>query len=151
VLFTPSRAGIARAQLALEGVGTPLLVALRPVAQPLPTVLRIATATGAGCTVPAGALVTAAAAQPGTVHWRVTRAPAGARTGCGRRQVASGAALAAGTLRTGRRMQRLDGVRGYTARWCLGALRAGRYLLTVTIANRHGTGPARSAVVTVVA
>jgi hypothetical protein len=147
VLFTPTRAGIARAQLALQGIGTPLLVALRPVAQPLPTVLRIATAPHGGCTVPADALITAATDQPGTVRWRMTGAPAG-RT-CARRPVASGAAMAAGTSRTGRRVQRLEGARGYTARWHLGALRAGRYVLTVTTANRHGTGPARSVAVTV--
>jgi hypothetical protein len=149
VLFIPARAGIARAQLRLEGIGTPLVAELRPVAYPLPTVLRIALQRRTGCTLPTGAPVSAATDQAGTLHWRLTRAPASGRRGCARPRSPAGAAVAAGSLGTGRRVRALDGVRGYLARWRLGALSAGRYVLTVTTANRHGSGPERSVAVTV--
>ncbi|MGZ4299001.1 MAG: choice-of-anchor D domain-containing protein [Solirubrobacteraceae bacterium] len=149
VLFTPTRAGIARAQLTLEGIGTPWLAELRAVAYALPTVRRIALGSHPGCPVPPGAPIAAAIDQPSTVHWRLAYAPASGRRVCGRLAAPAGAALVTGTVRTGERPRPLDGARGYPARWRLGALRAGRYVLTVIAADRHGTGPARSVAVTI--
>jgi polysaccharide biosynthesis protein PslG len=147
VLFSPSRSGIARAQLTLDGIGSPLTVVLRPTAYPLATVLRIALPHG-GCTVRGGASLLAVSDQPGTVHWRMTRAPAGQRASCRRRPgSAAGATVAAGAHGTARRAQRFDGVRGYPARWRLRTLPAGRYVLTVSTTNRHGLGPSRSVAV----
>jgi hypothetical protein len=147
VLFTPHRAGIARAQLTLLGVGTPLIVALRPVAYPLATVLRVAPAH-AGCNVHGGEPVLFAADQPATVHWRLARVTARGPWRCSPRSLPASAGVAAGARGTARRMQRLDGVRGYMARWRLPVLPPGRYALTVSATNRHGAGPPRSLWVT---
>ena len=146
VVFIPIRSGLARAQLSLQGVGAPLIAQLAPVAHPLPAVVRIAAAR-IGCAISAGAPVTAATDQPATLHWWLSRAPARLRSGCGRVATPAGLGRAAGTAMTARGVQTLAGTRGYPARWRIGALSPGRYVLTVTASNRHGTGTARSVAV----
>jgi hypothetical protein len=152
VLFTPTRAGVAQAQLTIQGAGMPLTAALRPRAFPLPAVTRLAPAGSVGCTIPAGDPIAAATSQRATVRWTLTRAPARDRRGCGRTTAPGGAPVAAGRTVTGRRRSRVAGAPGYRAQWRLGgpaAPRPGRYVLTVWASDEHGAGPSRSVTVTI--
>ena len=127
VTFIPARPGTARAQLSLGGTGAPLIAQLRPVAFLLPTVRSLAVGHERGCAALPDAPVSALISQAATVRWRLAR---------------RGRAVASGTART--RPAR----RGDTARWSLAArsahLAPGRYVLTVSATNGHGTGRARS-------
>ena len=120
VLFTPTRAGIAQAQLTLRGTGVPLTAALRPVAFPLPTVTRLVPAGTGGCAISAGDPIVAATSQPAIVLWTLARAPASERRGCGPAAAPGGARVAAGGAMTGHRRGRVAGAPGYRAQWRLG-------------------------------
>jgi hypothetical protein len=147
VLFTPTRAGVARGQLTLRGAGVPLTAALRPVAFPLPTVTRLLPAGTGGCTISAEDPISAATSQASSVHWTLTRAPTSERRGCGRATAPGGAAVTEGYVVTGRRPVHVAGTLGYRAQWRLGARTAplpGRYVLTVSATDEHGAGPLRS-------
>jgi hypothetical protein len=152
VLFTPTRAGLARGQLTVRGAGMPLTVALRPRAFPLPAITRLVPAGSTGCTIPAGDPIAAATSQRATVHWTLTRAPANERRGCGRTTAPGGAPVAAGRVVTSRRRGLVAGTPGYRAQWRLGgpaASRPGRYVLTASATDEHGAGPSRSMTVTI--
>ena len=155
VLFTPTRAGVARAQLTLWGAGVPLTAPLRPVAFPLPTITRLVPAGIGGCVISAGDPIMAATSQPATVRWTLTRAPASVRRRCGRTSAPAGAVVAAGRVKTARRRGRVAGTRGYRAQWHLGGAGGpgwpgpGRYVLTVSATNEHGAGPSRSMTVAI--
>jgi hypothetical protein len=154
-LFTPTRAGVARAQLTLWGAGAPLTAPLQPVAFPLPTVTRLAPAGTVGCVLSAGEPAAATTSQPATVRWTLTRAPASVRRRCGRTTAPAGAVVAAGRVMTARRRGRVAGTRGYGAQWPLGRAGGpgwpspGRYVLTVSATDKHGAGPSRSIIVTI--
>ena len=152
VLFTPTRPGVAQAELTLRGAGIPLTAALRPMAFPLPTVLRLIPVATGGCAIPTGDPIAAVTSQRATVRWTLTPAPARGRRGCGRTAALGGAPVAAGSAVTGSRPGRVDGTPGYWARWRLAnssAPRPGRYVLTVSATNGHGAGPERSVMVTI--
>jgi hypothetical protein len=152
LMFTPTRAGAAQAELTIQGAGMPLTAALRPRAFPLPAVTRLMPTGSVGCAIPAGDPIAAATSQRSTVHWTLSRAPATARRGCGGTTAVGGAPVATGQTVTGRRRIRVAGTPGYRAQWRLGGPAArlrGRYVLTVWASDAHGTGPSRSVTVTI--
>jgi hypothetical protein len=146
-MFTPTRPGTARAQLTLQGTGSPLTAQLRPVAFALPAVTRLTAARRRGCVATPGALVSATVSQAATVHWTLTRAAAAGHGVCPRPGAPAGRVVASGAVRTGG-----HGTGGHgtarTARWSLprafGGLTPGAYMLTVSAVNGHGAGPLRA-------
>jgi len=75
VMFAPARVGTARAQLTLEGTGSPLLAQLRPVAFALPAVTRLIARRHRGCATAPGAPVTATVSQAARVRWTLRLGP----------------------------------------------------------------------------
>jgi hypothetical protein len=142
VIFTPTRPGVARAQLSLSGSGLPLTAQLRPVAFALPAVIALAAPHRHGCVARPGTLVSARISQPATVRWRLARSPATRPGACPRAAAAPGPVVASGAMKTGGRRT------GGAVRWSLPAqsarLTPGGYVLTVSAANDHGAGPARA-------
>jgi hypothetical protein len=142
VMFTPTRPGTARGRLTLRGTGSPLTADLRPMAFALPAVTRLIAAGRHGCTAPPGSPVSATVTQAATVHWTLTRAAVTGPGACPRAGAPAGHVVASGAVRAGRHRT------AETARWSLPAgsapLTPGSYVLTVSAANDHGTGPARA-------
>jgi hypothetical protein len=155
VLFEPKHAGTASATLTLRGDGNPLAVALRATAVALPSVTRL-TATGSNLCFAPGSRnrVLIATDQAATVRWRLVAQPHATPPRCRGTVAGSGRTSAAG-----RAQARVDGRRGtrkrrYEAKIAVPAggrrgLRSGVYRLTVTPADSHGTGRARSLLLTV--
>jgi hypothetical protein len=142
VMFTPTRPGTARAQLTLQGTGSPLTAQLRPVAFALPVVTRLTAAGRHRCAATPGALVSATVSQAATVHWTLTRAAGAGHGACPRAGPPTGRVIASGAVRTGGHGT------ARTARWSLprasAGLTPGAYMLTVSAVNGHGAGPLRA-------
>jgi hypothetical protein len=141
IMFTPTRPGTARAQLTLQGTGSPLTARLRPVAFALPALMRLTVLGRQGCVTAPSARVSVIASQAATVHWTLTRAAAPRGRACPRAGAPRGPVVASGAARTAHRRT------GDAARWSLpGATRLtpGAYVLTVSASNDHGTGPSRA-------
>jgi hypothetical protein len=150
VRFMPRRTGIASAMLSLRGAGRPLQIALTATAFPRPALTRLTGAARRRCRTDSA--VVALADQPAALTWRISayQPPAG---GC---RAAPGTAPLgrSGRVRTATRPGRLGGTAGYPARLSPwrglrpGHRRAGRYRLTVTPVNQHGTGRSRTVWIT---
>jgi hypothetical protein len=155
VMFAPTRAGTARAQLTLAGTGIPLTSPLRPVAFALPAVTRLTVVTGRGCAAASGGeVVWVMTSQPAAVRWALTRARTNGRPACrGGPRSGGDVPVATGTASTSRRLTRAAGRPGYAAQWALDAgsapLSPGAYVLTASAVDEHGVGPARSIAVRV--
>jgi hypothetical protein len=153
VLFTPTRAGTARAILTLRGDGTPLSVPLSATAFALPGLALVRPANRSPCFSPSSRnAVLVLAYQPSSVRWHVVRVDdaldphclsktgVAAPPGAGRRSSASG------HTSTGDHTRFDSGRAGYLARFALPVnagrhgLRPGAYRLTITATNAHGTG-----------
>jgi hypothetical protein len=163
VLFTPRRAGTARALLTLRGVGTPLAVALDATAFAVPSVMALSsTAHNHRCVAraPVGRVVIAVD-QPSAVSWVLTRPGQVPHDLCGGQAALAlirrprGKSLARGRTPTSALRILIYGRREYVARVVLSTrpaprdLTAGTYLLTVTATNSHGTSRAKSTWVTI--
>jgi hypothetical protein len=150
VLFTPARFGTARAMLTLTGDGLPLVVALNATASAPPRVDFLRTRGNGSCASPASrGTIVAGANRPAVLRWSVRSASDGRASACiptGRSESA-GATSASGKVATGDVPSFVDGTVAYVARLTLprsGALRAGRYLLTVTASDSEGRGKPRT-------
>lgn len=144
--FLPRRAGTQSAVLSLRGVGQPLQIALTATAYPRPAITHLITPSGGRCRTTS--TIAAVATEPSTLIWRITgyrppttRCPGVARTATLGRH---------GQVRTAPDRGTIGTTTGYLAqlrpwhRLRPGSLPAGRYRLTVTPVNHHGTGGSRS-------
>ena len=143
--FLPRRAGTAGAVLSLRGAGPPLRIPLAATAFRRPAILRLIASSGTRCR--RAATILAVADQPTTLIWRVSgyRPPP---AGCGGTSGIPPLGRS-GRIQTTARPRTGGGATGYLARLRpgrglgRGRLPAGRYRLTVTPVNRHGTGGTR--------
>ena len=152
-------AGADAAVLTLTGDGTPLVVGLRATAFPLPSVTRL-TATGRSlCFAPTSSnRVLVATSQPSRLRWAMLAQPHGAPIRCHGSVGAVQRAAVAGRTAAGGRAQTRSG-RGRARRPFVATLAlplggrrglwAGTYRLTVTPTDAHGSGPPKTALLTV--
>ena len=165
LVITPVRVGTAHATLTLGGEGQPLTVPLAATAQAAPAIWLLATATARRrCpSGPAPALIVLTS-EPSSLAWhavrlapvapcpvlgrsRPARGATGSRSPSGAHE--SGRTRAAGAVATGSVIRIRSGRRGYLAVLRLGGgLRPGRYRVTLTPRDGHGSGRPRAVVVT---
>jgi hypothetical protein len=144
--FMPGRAGAESAVLSVRGAGRSLRIALTATAFPRPAITRLIAPPGSRCRN--GGAIVAVADQPSTLIWRISgyRPPA---PGCAR-SAGTGPLGRSGRVRTAVRPGESGDDAGYPAQlrpWHgmrPGSMPAGRYRLTVTPIDHHGTGRSRS-------
>jgi hypothetical protein len=162
VRFHPTHPGTATSVLTLSGDGTPLSIVLSATASALPAITALTATRRHPCfdrSSPNRVLVLTS--EPTSVSWRATRGglrpdpwchgPPGASMTADKSRRSS----ASGHATTGGRPISIRARKGYAARLALPvgpgrrALRPGVYRLRLSPHNEHGTGPARTMLVTV--
>jgi ASPM-SPD-2-Hydin domain-containing protein len=144
VLWRPLSSGTGRGTLTLRGDGSPLVVALRPVAAALPVVTALRLARGGDCLARHGGVAEATVDEPATLSWTLRRAPHAVDPRCGRTPTAASLRPPAATRESGAGG---GGTRG--AFRLRSARRPGTYRLTAAARNAHGRGPGRTLWLTV--